>query len=267
MAGRNHLIGLDKPSAISIRGMSNPWPELRRQAVGHEMNRLESVAEILGLIGILTARRFLSGHENVSAKAAFFQFGQGVRADATQAAHCLPGDLYFNSIPLRDMADWAPESLRDRGIKPLPLASKLRNLHARTDVVDQSLNTTDSNLEIMSNGRGLKHALARTVQNMITEMTRVPLSGWEGLHRLQIRHLQAYRMYANFACLERIDQYQSEIFRAKGTKSQPALETKMAIARVYQETLTDHAFEPEANSSASFHWMLRDVLLDSLLSA
>jgi hypothetical protein len=261
MATRDQLIGLDKPAAPSLRGLKDPRPELRRQARGHERNRLESVAEALGLIGLLAARKVLSGHELVAIKGAVYQFGSGLRADFTNAAHCLPGHLYFNALPLEGLADWSPVILQQQGIKALAMASKLRNLAARTDVVDQWVNRVDSDVEKMSGERGLKRTFARTVERLIGEMTRRPLTGWKAFHRLLAEHVDYYRMHAAFACQERCDRYRTELTRTTAPSERETLDFQQLIAQEYLELLQDRGFEPEAVSFNGFERMLRDVLV------
>jgi hypothetical protein len=51
------------------------------------------------------------------------------------------------------MPDWNENFLRECGLKPLALSSKLRNVSARTDVVDLVVNQTDSLLESMRDER------------------------------------------------------------------------------------------------------------------
>ncbi|HYY29349.1 MAG TPA: hypothetical protein VE860_15460 [Chthoniobacterales bacterium] len=142
---RTHLIGIDKPTKDS-------QATLEQQAKKHEINRLESVAETIALVGALTFQKVLSGREQLTVVGAGFQWGRGTVKTKTVAAHCLPGQLEFNSRPIQTMPNWKEASVRECGFKPLALSSKLRNLSARSDVVDVIVNQTDSLLERMRDG-------------------------------------------------------------------------------------------------------------------
>ena len=74
--------------------------------------------------------------------------------------------------------------LRECGFKPLALSSKLRNLSARTDVVDVIVNQTDSLLERMRDGRGLKPAFGRTVYGLLEHVLYRKPADWPGIEEL-----------------------------------------------------------------------------------
>lgn len=262
---RQHIIGLDKPAAASIRSNADLTPHLQFQAADHEGNRLETVAEVLALIAILRRQEVLTGREVVSVEGAVYQFGKGIRADSTHAAHCLPGHLAFNALPFQTMAEWNPARLHARGIKPLPLASKLRNLCGRTDVVDETVNKTDSALEMMANGRGLKPLLGRVVGEVVHDPRLLPSATWDVARAVAAEALANYRRGATQLCQARI----GELAARTGTGATPANDEERkarygtAVAQVYLRILGSTATPPDALTTAGFNQAVRDVVRES----
>lgn len=62
---RQYLIGLDKLTTGPLSAAANPQSVLRDQASLHEKHRLESVAETMALVGVMTFQKALSGREKV----------------------------------------------------------------------------------------------------------------------------------------------------------------------------------------------------------
>jgi hypothetical protein len=168
---RYHIRGLDKLTARPLA--SYPTPEtakaaLAMQASVHEQHRLDAVAQEIVLVCALAASKVISGHDMITVAKAWPQWGKGTKKDNTVAAHCLPGRILLNARPIDNLSEWLSEDSLDKcGIKALPMASTLRNLHGRTDVVDLIVNQVDSRLEIMTRGRGLKPLLAATVNRVV----------------------------------------------------------------------------------------------------
>jgi hypothetical protein len=77
MSYRHQLIGLDKPVTEPLSAVANPLTVLRYQALLHESHRLETVAEAMALVGVMTFKHALSGREKVTVRGAIFQFGRG----------------------------------------------------------------------------------------------------------------------------------------------------------------------------------------------
>ena len=94
-------------------------------------------------MAVMRKQQVLMGTEKISVIAAQRRFRSGTHVDETQAAHCLPGQLYLNSHPIYDLHGDQERLIKGRGIKPLPLFSKLTHLHGRTDVVNIALNSRD----------------------------------------------------------------------------------------------------------------------------
>ncbi len=261
MAHRKHLVGIDDRRFTSIRGQADLKPHLRVQAREHELHRLESVAEVLCLVAIMIRQGVLTGRETVSAEAAIYQFGTGSLVASVQAAHCLPGQLKFDGQPFHLMANWSKSTLLDRGLKPIPLDGKLRNLSGRTDLVDTLINQTDSYLEIMSRGQGLKFVLAHTTGQMIRQPALVPSASWPTVRKVVVESMAAYRRNAVSVCQQRVEDVVS--------RNKPALlgqppgtdQYKAAIVLEYMQVLLSNTLLPEPLNLSAFRWLLRDVMV------
>jgi hypothetical protein len=259
---RKQVKGLDKPTAEPLSAAKNAEAVLRDQAKNHERHRLESVAEAIVLVGTMTFQKALSGREKVRVGGAVFQFGRGVREDNTVAAHCLPGELEFNSRPVHTMPDWNEAFLRERGFKPLALSSKLRNVSARTDVVDLIVNQTDSLIETMGDGRGLKPGLGRAVYGLMEQFSRRKPTDWPAVEELVRETIYHHRLTAAYACEERLDDLTQY---AKFAVSQPRLESinnKLIVAEEYLHVVQDASFVPEPATLTGFLWVVKDVVED-----
>lgn len=260
MAHRKHLVGIDDRRFSSIRGQADLKPHLRVQAREHELHRLESVAEVLCLVAIMIRQGVLTGRETVSADAAIFQFGKGSRIASVQAAHCLPGQLKFDAHPFHLMGNWNESTLRDRGLKPIPLDGKLRNLSGRTDLVDTLINQTDSFLEIMSRGRGLKSVLAHTVGQMIKQPALVPSASWPTVRKVVLESLASYRRSAISVCQQRVEDVVSRNKPALLGQAPSPDQYKAAIVLEYMQVLLSNTSLPEPLNLSAFRWLLRDVI-------
>jgi hypothetical protein len=262
MSRRKQLIGLDKPTVGPLSASANPRTVLRYQALLHEMHRLETVAEAMALVGVMTFTNALTGREKIRVGGAFFQFGQGVRKDDTVAAHCLPGQLEFNSVPLHEMPDWNESFLKECGLKPLALSSKLRNVYARTDAVARVVNQTDNLLEIMRDGRGLKPTLGRAVYGLMDQYLRRKPRTWPTVEDLVQNSLNHYRLIAGYACEERLDDLVRDAKFAKSNSELLSIDDKTAVAEKYLEVAQDGSFVPECTTLTGFLCVVKDVIED-----
>jgi hypothetical protein len=257
---RVQIIGLDKPQAAALRSAADPLKTLREQAAQHEEHRLESVAEITALVALMAVKGAISGREVVVVGRAVFQFGTGVRKDNTQAAHCLPGQLEFNARPLHTLPDWNPAFLKERGMRPLPLSSKLRNLCGRTDAVDGSVNQMDSLLEIMGGARGLKPIFGRSVSQVLQRLSQRAPAGTQNVCGLVEDSMERYRLGAAYACEERIGELAARERQAGTKDDSESIHRKIIVAEEYLRTVQDGAFVPECLTSAGFQLLVRDVV-------
>ena len=259
---REHLIGLDKPTTAPLSAAANAEAVLRNQASNHERHRLESVAETIALVAAMTSQKALSGREQVRVGGAVFQFGRGVRDDNTVAAHCLPGQLEFNSRPVHTMPDWNQAFLRACGLKPLALSSKLRNVSARTDPVDLIVNQTDSLIESMRDGRGLKPALGRTVYGLMEEFSRRKPDNWAAVEEMVRDSTRHYRLTASYACEERLDDLTQYAKLAISDSKLESINYKLIIAKEYLKVVQDASFVPEPTTFTGFLQVVKDVIED-----
>jgi hypothetical protein len=257
---RQELIGLDKPTAIPLSLAANPKTLLRDQALTHEQHRLESVAEAMALVGVMTFQKALSGPETVRVGGAIFQFGRGALINNTVAAHCLPGQLEFNSLPLHTMPNWNEAFLSERGLKPLALSSKLRNVSARTDVVDRVVNQTDNLVEIMRSGRGLKPTLQRAVYGLMGQLSRRKPANWPAVEEIVAESMNYYRFTAGYACEERLEDLTKAVKLATSDSELQSLDYKVTVAEKYLEVTQDASYVPEATTLTGFLWVVKDVV-------
>ena len=205
-----YVPGIDGPTETPLRLATNRNAEIERQAKWHEGNRLNSVAEELALVAVMRKQQVLMGTEKISVIAAQRQFRSGTRADETQAAHCLPGQLYLNSLPIYDLHGEQERLIKGRGIRPLPpfrplpLFSKLTHLHGRTDVVNIALNSVDSLVEDMAGGRGLTVLLERSIYRLFERYRFEKSGGWDADFERVRMTVDGYRVAAGYACEERL---------------------------------------------------------------
>lgn len=215
--------------------------ELEEQAGRHEQHRLEAVAEMIGIIAVMTAQGLLTGWEMVTVGGAVFQFGKGQRDLQVVAAHCLPGQIAFNGQPLHTSTDWSPALIARCQLKPLPLAAKLRNLGGMTDYVSAIVNQADSLIEIMPGNSGLKPAFARAVGRLLRDLVTCRPRDWLIVGARVTHAFAAYRLMAAQACEARIAELESAV-------PPPAPESpeasKARIIRRYLATIRNGAVVP-----------------------
>ncbi|MFO1498141.1 MAG: hypothetical protein U1G07_07070 [Verrucomicrobiota bacterium] len=263
--GRTHLIGLDKPTAAPLRSAADQLVTLRAQARWHEQHRLESVSELLALVGVMRMRKALTGKEMISVIGASrdgFQWGEGIAEHRTVAAHCIPGHLQIDSFPVHRMPTWTEPFLRNRGLKPLQLDSKLKNVCARTDVVDEVVNKTDNLIEKMSGARGLKPELGSAVRELSERIHYQRPDTAAGLSELLSASLGIYRQRAGIVCEARLHWLAHEL---KAAGSEPKLlqrQRQIEVANEYLRVVQDRSFVPEAGSLAGVEDIFRDVTTD-----
>ncbi len=263
MSNRKQVIGLDKQTSRPLSSYTQPERALLKQALAHETHRLESVAETLALIGLMTLKKVLSGNEMVAVKGdAEYQFGEGVKAHGTVGAHCLPGKINFNNTHLHIMAEWRPDVIKQRGMKPIPLSSKLRNLFARVDVFDSSINNADSWSEKMSGERGLKFHLGKSVQRLMKDISFQKPSTIRSLGKLVEDSFEHYKFGARYIYEERLDSLTNPSSYAKPGKNDA---TRRFIVECYWDVLRDTSFVPDAITTLGFRDLIRDVLAEGPL--
>jgi hypothetical protein len=238
--------------------------ELAKQATRHEKNRLDTVAETLALVGLLFQRGVLLGNEVITVRGAIFQSVSGSQVDRTQAAHCIPGWLQFNSLPLHEMDAWNVPDLQSKGFKPLPFSSKVRNLAMRVDVMADTINIADSYVEKMSDRRGLKSTLRRVVELLIHRLQqRRSTDPWVLFDEL-VNIVATYRDFANYACAERLDNLVTEIKVTREPAALAKLQAKAHVIRTYVQVVKDHSVTPEPLTNKGFESLQKDVLAFAL---
>ncbi|MBV8276651.1 MAG: hypothetical protein JO170_15520 [Verrucomicrobia bacterium] len=258
-----YVAGVDGPTETPLRLAPNRNAEIDRQAKWHEGNRLNSVAEELALVAVMRKQQVLMGTEKIMVIGAKRQFRKGTFADETQAAHCLPGQLYLNSLPIYDLHGEQERLIKERGMKPLPLYSKLSHLHSRTDVVNIALNKVDSLVEDMAGGRGLAVLLERSIYRLFERYRFEKASGWEAdFERVRLA-VDSYRVAAGYACEERLDDLSLKQSHVSSPQQFQSLSDQILAANGYLGVVQDSSFVPETSQITKFLWVVKDVLEDN----
>jgi hypothetical protein len=249
---REHLIGLDEPA-------SNASP-LLLQAFTHEKHRLESVAEMLALLGVLTMKNVLNWYDAVQVRGAVFQWGEGSSATGQVAAHCLPGQIRFNGAAPHERPCWTADFLEQRGLKALAIDSKLRNVSARTDIVEAIVNKTDNLIEKLSGRRGLKSRFADAAYQVASSVATRRLRNSLELARVVESATHHYRLGATLACEERLD-WLAQALKTTAAQTEPTKrQEQAAIINRYLSVLRDTAFMPGFATPAGVSDLCRDVV-------
>lgn len=160
------------------------------------------------------------------------------------------------------MPNWNEAFLKECGLKPLALSSKLRNVSARTDPVDRVVNQTDSLIESMRNGRGLKPTLERTVYGLMEQFAHRNPASWPAVEELLRDSMHHYRLTASYACEERLDDLVEYGKRAISNSKLESNNNKLIIAEKYLEVVQDASFVPEPTTLTGFLWVVKDVIED-----
>lgn len=250
-----YLADHPKPGALALA--PNPLLMLKEQSLYHEYNRLEAVAEMIGMVGIMTARGVLSGNEVITVDGAIFQYAPGDRATRVVAAHCLPGHPRFAGHLLHTADDWKPNLLEKYKVKPLPLAAKLRGVFGRTDFVDETVNQSDSLIEKMAGGRGIKPSLGNCLYRLQQNLKYRRARDWATIGELAAQALQDYRIHASYACEERLD-YLQRNFAHDSTANK-----KSHVLEVYLQTVQNNHITPDAAEPCGFQELVSEVVARS----
>ena len=238
---RHQIIGLNKP--LPLAG------GLAMQASVHERHRLESVAEEIVLVCVLAGSRVVGSAHSVTVEgSARYQFGKGVREDNTVAAHCLPGRLLVNARPIDTLSQWLSENaLKSCGIKSLPMTSKLRNLHGRTDVVNAIVNRVDSRLERMTGRRGLKPLFGRTVHHVVGPCALEGNVNVPMIMELGHAAMDLYRLNGRFMCEELRETLSNDLKKVFGPEAE-SITASLAVLESYLDELNDTSSIPDSLS-------------------
>jgi hypothetical protein len=247
---RYHIRGLDKLTARPLA--SYPTPEtakaaLAMQASVHEQHRLDAVAQEIVLVCALAASKVISGHDMITVAKAWPQWGKGTKKDNTVAAHCLPGRILLNARPIDNLSEWLSEDSLDKcGIKALPMASTLRNLHGRTDVVDLIVNQVDSRLEIMTRGRGLKPLLAATVNRVVRPCRLEGNVNLPMIMEVGRQALDYYQLVGRFKYEELHEELSVDRRKARSESEATKLDKKLLVLEKFSDELNNTLVTPDA---------------------
>ncbi|HWB05822.1 MAG TPA: hypothetical protein VG796_22565 [Verrucomicrobiales bacterium] len=217
----------------------------------HEASRLQTVAEMLALIGMMTRNGVLTEDACASVCKALRQSGKGRRKAQTQAAHCIPGHILINGIPIDDYLESPPgqhglhytreEFLRKRGFVPHKLCDKIRELFERTEVAATSLNQADSYVENESPVAGLKEIFGFAVSFMLSSpLGRLYRAPWTDVLAALDYAYQFYREQAivkvRRAEADKMSERNSLHSSASNTERE-ALDMRVLVLRCFLTTL------------------------------
>ncbi|HEY1083053.1 MAG TPA: hypothetical protein VGE29_12360 [Prosthecobacter sp.] len=239
-----------------------PLEGLQNQAFAHSQNRLDTVAEMLALVSILKMQRILTGREVISVAGAVVQHGIGSAEEKLQAAHCLPGQVFFDSCLLENLSDWNISDLRGKGLKELPLASKLRGVAGRTDPVSTLVNQVDSSIEKMAGGQGLKNSLGIVTRQLLNGLLQKSPKHWSEVTSEVARVFGDYRRQEAQACQERLNTLRRDLMLTASTQEKDKLQKKIVIAETYLFVAQYPSVIPEATERHGFNLIARDVIQD-----
>ena len=171
--GRTIMPRLDDRPTLGQRTGKTGLASLRAQALIHERDRLETVAEFFCLMGVLAWAGILSGDNSASKGKTTYQDGKGSKKDNTEAAHCLPAQVLINGH-LPNIILESAARVHNSGLKPLPVSSKLASLFARTNKTSVEVNDTDSSIEKVSGGLGIKIAFVKWTDHLLDILEKQP---------------------------------------------------------------------------------------------
>ncbi len=239
----------------------------------HEAKRLEIVAEMLALVGMMTCRGVFDKDALVSVCKALRQNGSGSRVEDTQAAHCIPGHILIDGIPINDYLEAPPgetgmhhsreEFLRRKGFIPHALCGRVRRLFEYTEVSASSLNQADSYVENESPVPGLKEIFGFAASFMVSP----PLGSIRGKSWPDVVAAlgYAYRFYRREA-LHKVMESESEKMRERGSLhfsasdvQRASLDMRVLVLRCFQTVLTS-VDPPEVLTQPGFDQLRRSVM-------
>jgi hypothetical protein len=143
------------------------------EAVKHEKDRLETVAEFFALMSLLAWAGILSGDNAASKGRTYYQDGWGTKASRTEAAHCIPQQVLINGRRPPDLLK-SESQVHSAGLKPLPVFTRLVSVFARTNKVSIEVNDTDGSIENVSGGLGIKIAFVKWTDHLLDILEKRP---------------------------------------------------------------------------------------------
>jgi hypothetical protein len=248
-------------------------PELRAAKI-HEASRLQAVAEMLALLGMLSRQGRLDNDAILSVRGAKLQTGSGSKAAHTQAAHCLPGHLYMDDLRLDYFLESPPndkgglhhtyeEGLRSRGFQAITLCRTLRELFERTEVADTSVNQADSHVERFSQYEiGLKELFGITAGMVVNAPDGMRGKSWRTVIDTVSQAWTVYRTEAitKTKLAEQRKQEERDSSRKTATPAEmQKLDMRVLILRCYIDTLCS-AQPPRVLFDPGFHDFRRRVM-------
>lgn len=259
-SGRTRIPGIDDRVAPVTAGFTGDrLPAEVECAREHERHRLESVAELYCLLGVLSKSGVLGVPSTVTLGKTTYQFGRGVRPDRTEAAHCLPGQLLFDGVRPDDiLVQKGAAFLENRGLKAVAITSKIRNLFGRTDLTSREQNDADSDVESNIGEMGLKAQFPAVTMLMVKDFGGNPeRMEWEDVRHAVGRGYQAFRAASLRAAKLAGEAIPQKIVKYPGRKA--SYELRRAILKAFEDECRTLTF-PDLISRPGFDALLREVV-------
>ncbi|HEX2749350.1 MAG TPA: hypothetical protein VHM91_15180 [Verrucomicrobiales bacterium] len=239
----------------------------------HEASRLKTVAEMLALMGMMTCRGVLSEEACVSVCKALRQSGRGRKRAKTQAAHCIPGHVLINGIPIDDYLESPPsqkglhytreEFLRKRGFIPHALCDKIRELFERTEVAATSLNQADSYVENESPVAGLKELFGFAASFMVScPLGSLRKAQWSDVLAATDYAYQFYRQHATLKVMRAESDKMRErnsLHQSASAAERESVDMRVLVLRCFLTTLVSGT-PPEVLEPSGFETLRCSVM-------
>jgi hypothetical protein len=239
----------------------------------HEASRLKTVAEMLALFGMMTCRTVLNEQMTVQVCKALRQSGSGSKSADTQAAHCIPGHILIDSIPLDEHLESPPgeeglhytreEFLRKRGFIPHAFCDKVRELFERTEVSATHLNQADSFVENQADVPGLKEVFELSLGLVLSPpQGSIRRAGWPDVLKAVNYAWRFYRLHAKQKVEEAEGKKMKEraaLHASATNKEREAIELRILILRCFHTVLVAGT-PPDVLDVSGFDLLRRSVM-------
>lgn len=216
MAERTTVLG--SRSTVSRILSQQRWSgDVKTIAIGHETNRQSVVKTIFVYLFLMSKHKMLNGSLTVGAAEAQYLSATGVN----QAAHCVPGQLFLNGVPIQRLPNLSVE-----------LEVNLDCLFGATDDIHANFNKADSSAE----DSGLRDAFGQACNRIVQKAAFFRFQrAWEFLPQIE----SAFQIYKNLG----ITAFETSITRqrakaAEGKDNDPASRNeRIFILQTYLNTL------------------------------
>lgn len=216
MAERTTVLG--SRSTVSRILSQQRWSgDVRTIAIGHETNRQSVVKTIFVYLFLMSKHKMLNGSLTVGAAEAQYLSATGVN----QAAHCVPGQLFLNGVPIQRLPNLSVE-----------LEVNLDCLFGATDDIHANFNKADSSAE----DSGLRNAFGQACLQVVQRGAFAKFARAEQFLPFINNAFGFYKSLGDAAFTNSINRQRAKA--AEGKDSDPASRSeRIMILQTYQNTL------------------------------